>query len=149
VLVLAAFPYALANSSRPIVGRGSVLASERTKLYFTNRPELLDPYTNAANYIKRSGARDIGLIVGGDSYEYPLWVLLDDLAAEGHRIEHIDVENSTRKTAVPSTGFDPELVVVVDLEKGDSFTDSYGDYVRVRDLATSGSAPVFLYRKVQ
>ena len=148
VLLLSAFPYALVNSSRPLIGHGNVFTTARTALAFANRPEMLGPYVSAAEYIKRSGVRDVGLILGGDTWEYPLWVLLDDDAGGVPRIENVDVTNSTGTTAVPSKCFAPGLVLVVGLDKGESFSDSCGDYVRVADFGVQTGTPVVLYRRV-
>ncbi len=54
-------------------GRG-----DREAQYFFHRPELLQPYRQAADQLRSLGVTDVGLVQGGDSWEYPLWALTDD-----------------------------------------------------------------------
>lgn len=143
-LIVLASPYVLANMSRPLLGKGSVLTTPREELYFASRPALMDSYMQCAGSIRESGARDIGLIIGEDSYEYPLWALLGNVQEARYRIEHVDVTNSTAAAEAPS-GFKPELIVLTGVSRPDEFTDEYGTYVLARTFG-AGVSEVDLYR---
>ena len=146
-LLLMSLPYAVANSTRPLIGRFSILGRDRMSVMFANTPQLLRPYEAAARFIRQSGPGDVGLITAESSYEYPLWALLGDPAGAGRRIEHIDVNNSTSAAGVPSKHFDPKLVFVVDADMGPSFHDRYGRFVRVRSFPVQGGTPVAIYKR--
>ncbi len=48
----------------------------RFDLYFLNRQEETEPYRELTATAEKMGAKNIGLLLGGDTYEYPLWVAL-------------------------------------------------------------------------
>jgi hypothetical protein len=119
-LLIAAFPWALRNYSRPLVPYIgffhnqspyplTIISTDRYPLYFLSRPYLWKSYLNASHAIQATGARNIGLKFRQDDWEYPLWVLLKDNGSE-FRIEHIDVENPSQRLS--SHTFQPDLVLV-------------------------------------
>jgi hypothetical protein len=82
-------PYTLIlNVSRPFIPRplqAKILArtflgvwtqSSREELYFCNQPDIREQYFAAADILAKDNADSIGLVIGGDSWEYPLWALL-------------------------------------------------------------------------
>lgn len=75
-LCLAAWPWILFNESRPLLGDTSILGTARERQYFRNRDVLRDPYTRAANFIGQRGCGEVGVVLGADDWEYPLWILL-------------------------------------------------------------------------
>jgi 4-amino-4-deoxy-L-arabinose transferase-like glycosyltransferase len=82
LLVVASLPWALSSRYRPLVPfvpsvtNPSVLAVNREHGYFLNRPELEPGYRRAIHKVVALDARDVGLVQGLDSWEYPLWALL-------------------------------------------------------------------------
>ena len=72
-MVLYSFPFALNNQTRSLLSN-DWKQKERMQLYFTNRPELYEPYKRAMNVLEKAGAQDVGLYIGGDGWEYPFWV---------------------------------------------------------------------------
>ena len=56
-------------------GEAALKGNGRFDLYFANRP-VQEQYKSAIEYVEKSGARDIGILTDGDSYEYPIWVAL-------------------------------------------------------------------------
>jgi hypothetical protein len=69
-------PYLVIDRSRPLIGPGSILTTSREVGLFGNNEVLLDPYRGAAQLIRASGARTVGLAIGSqDAWEYPLWAL--------------------------------------------------------------------------
>lgn len=97
VLLLAAVPWVLDNTSRPLFGPKSILRTPRTEQYFFQRPELLSPYRQAAAAVRAERCDTVGLWMGLDEWEYPLWVLLD--GPPRPRIEHVHVTNVSASTA--------------------------------------------------
>ncbi|MDD5707775.1 MAG: hypothetical protein PHR35_17785 [Kiritimatiellae bacterium] len=61
----------------------------RAVLYFTNRPDLRRSYRRAAGALAAADAGEVGLILGSDDWEYPLWAL----AAPGLRFRHVAIQN--------------------------------------------------------
>ncbi len=92
-LLLLSLPWVFFNQSRPLIGKKNIFTASRTQQYFANRPSFTKPYRNVANYIKSEQCTNIGLILGADSWEYPLWPLLKKNAEKPFYIEHINVKN--------------------------------------------------------
>lgn len=78
--------------------------------YFTNRWEIADNYVRMADWINDKGYRNIGLLIGGDSYEYPLMALLDNY----DHIEHVNVENETEK--YEDHNFVPDVIISIEYD---------------------------------
>lgn len=49
---------------------------DRFELYFLNRQEMTEPYKAILEHISDMDTHSIGLLLGGDDYEYPLWEAL-------------------------------------------------------------------------
>lgn len=79
VLILAALPSALFNSSRPLIDfhGSSVFKAPRKFLYFRVQPLLFESYVRAAALIDNSLCKEVGIDIPSDGYEYPFLVLLD------------------------------------------------------------------------
>ncbi len=75
LLMAGAMPLLLFNRSRPVLGSDSMFNKSRVEQYFVNRPELLEPYQEAARLINSHSANNVVLYFSGDSWEYPLWAL--------------------------------------------------------------------------
>lgn len=115
ILLLGALPYVLTNRSRPIVSQESIMATSRIKLYFRNRPSLIEPYISSAQFILKSQCTDIGLMLGIDDWEYPFWILLRENAKRTIRIEHVNVANisQVKSNEYPFNSFTPCAIIVV------------------------------------
>lgn len=77
LLVLYSLPYALDNTSRSLRSL-DWLQNSRERLYFVNKypaERNFSDYRSAVETLERSEAKDIGLFLGGDDWEYPIWVL--------------------------------------------------------------------------
>jgi Dolichyl-phosphate-mannose-protein mannosyltransferase len=96
-----------ANETRPALGQDSIIVKDRISQYFTNQPGLEIPYRKAMQHLPRGCSR-IGLILGIDSWEYPIWVL-GRAANMPLTIEHVDVENVSNKYTDP--GFIPCAII--------------------------------------
>jgi len=97
--VILALPPLLANISRPILGQDSIFIKDRISQYFTNQPELEMPYRQAMAHLPRDCSR-VGLLIGIDSWEYPIWAL-GNISGKHLSIEHVNVENVSNKYTNP------------------------------------------------
>jgi len=94
VLFLGSLPWLLSLDSRPLIpnpGRsfvGSILSESRRTLTFANGLYLLDPMAGITEQIQAANCQNVGIMLGGNSVEYPLWTLLN-AQEEGVRIEWI------------------------------------------------------------
>jgi len=80
-LTLAARPWLLGLYERPLLEdpRGySVLTSKRESLYFTTGPGLEEGYKRVAEKIQNASCSAVGIMLGGEAAEYPLWPLLGE-----------------------------------------------------------------------
>jgi len=127
-LGVSSIPYLLMNEARPLVGKRSLLRQTRAETLFNNNPDLRDSYERVAQSLLRSHCRDIGLNLGGDGWDYPLWTLLEEGSPERLRVRDIGVNNETRSLS-PPVRFAP-CAVVVGFDGGDSF-DVEGHSVRL------------------
>jgi hypothetical protein len=98
-LVLAAMPWVVGNQTRPLLGDPSLLRMSATERMFFNRPELRAPYVGAADALTARGCGQVGLVIGGNDWEYPLWVLLRERLGPSVRVEHVAVQNVSRAAA--------------------------------------------------
>ena len=76
VLVLQALSPTFNNQSRPIIGSQSIVSSSSVDVLFRNRPELQMSFERVASEVAALHPTQVGLIFGGDSWEFPLWYLL-------------------------------------------------------------------------
>jgi hypothetical protein len=115
-------PFLILNKTRSFAAlRNDFILStgDRFKSYFINRPELYADYSTAAKIIMDEGAEEVGLCLGYDDYEYPLWVLVGREASPGTpRFRHVGVADMSRmkeKQNLPP----PVLVVTTKRLDGD------------------------------
>jgi len=88
----------------PPIGLHSILGGNRLALYFRGAgPMLAAPYNVLVQRAVANDCAAIGLDLGADDWEYPLWVLLASQGAilQGRgdanvQIKHVNVENASR-----------------------------------------------------
>jgi hypothetical protein len=107
LVVACSVPYLLTNESRPLLGDAAVYrwtrAEQRIRHVQGGRPE----YLRAAKLVRETGCRQIGLALGDeDDPEYLLWQLLDTPQPDT-RIEHVLVDNPTRRASPGLPPFRP------------------------------------------
>jgi 4-amino-4-deoxy-L-arabinose transferase-like glycosyltransferase len=92
-LLMASIPWVFNNDIRPLTGENPILTAGRSDIYFNTftEPKLKDAYKQTANLIAAGDCKDIGLVLEGNSVEYPFWVLLNAGDNKKFRIEHINV----------------------------------------------------------
>ena len=118
VLLAAALPWTFSNVSRPLIHvtkegelKFPLLTVDRELLYFSSAPNagrLYESYVTLARDIRSHNAVNIGLVMNGEPWEYPLWILIKQENPLPVRIEHIEVENESR--LIPRADFKPDFV---------------------------------------
>ena len=94
------------NYSRPIksIGRGvpyinmytsyiSIWNSDRERLMFSNLLKLYPDYKNIQEMLTQKNVRNVGLVIDGDAWEYPLWVMLRNSKNRDIQITHLNINN--------------------------------------------------------
>jgi hypothetical protein len=119
VLFLASLPWLFLNDQHPWSGPVNIWKEPRQVQYFYKHPDLLGAYMNVAQYLRSSDCRQVGLILSGDAWEYPWWVLLE---GQGFRLEHVQVNNPSDALAYPLGDFSPCAEISVG---GDGKVDLY------------------------
>lgn len=97
-LVLSSVPPLFCNERHPLIGQKNVFNMPRTEQYFSYRKFMALPYVVAVKYAVSHPASDVGLLLGGDDWEYPLWILLKKNKPD-LKVRHIGVNNVSRKLA--------------------------------------------------
>jgi hypothetical protein len=128
LFLVACVPWLLANESRQVISREShrqhnIFHNSRTKLYMsypldevlTNagrapRGWVWASYDGAVGALERSGCRDVGLIQGIDSWDYPVWAMARERGFDV-RMHQIQVDNPTR--TLPSGSLEGLCAVIV------------------------------------
>lgn len=101
ILIIYAFGLILFNKSRPILSNEYTspikLTDNRFKKYFTNRPELYNEYKFVLDNINKTDAKNIGLMLGTDDWEYPLFTTS---YIENINPIHLKVTNISKKIPI-------------------------------------------------
>jgi hypothetical protein len=109
-LIVASLPWLLFNTSRPlltipevvmnrlapgITANHSILTTSRDEQYYANKPHFRKVFNEVAKEIKDSKCNQVGLQVGKDFWEYPLWKELRKYGKGDFILEHIHVNNAS------------------------------------------------------
>jgi hypothetical protein len=113
LLLLAAFPWALVNATRPLLGPSSVLSTPRLGQYFAEIPESEPAFLAAARSAVSDGCGRIGLELRADDPEELLWMGLDRAAPGPRRVQSVGVRNRSAALSEkpPFAGFEPCAVI--------------------------------------
>jgi hypothetical protein len=119
ILVLAALPYVAANPARPVFGDGSVFVGTREDRLDREYPVRI--YLPALQFIANLHCHQVGLILSGDDWEFPIWLVQEELVGSRVRFEHVGVSNVTRTLGRPihppyviTVGQPPQKTLTVD-----------------------------------
>ena len=117
-LSLSALPYVLFSAVRPLTSSShfltftsSVFNISRFKRRFTSQPTLADAYSDAIESVLEYDCRDVGLYLGGEVWDYPLWVIAQDKSPR-IRFRAVEVSNASRNISSPSIRGGPCAVLV-------------------------------------
>ena len=91
-LSYASTPYLFSNSMKPL---SKIFNTPRVEQYFAASSHLSLPYINAVNYLDAMNCENVGLSLGGDDYEYPLWAISRMNGLVDRRLTHLDVNNGS------------------------------------------------------
>tara|TARA_B100000073_G_C23563819_1_gene505206 strand:+ start:62 stop:511 length:450 start_codon:yes stop_codon:yes gene_type:complete len=90
-MFLGSLPYLFYNVSRPLfpLNEKSIIYKNRAEGYFNNRPDLFKQYQRIINKIdidinESLSKQSIALHIGGDSWDYPFWVMLKNKLGNEH-----------------------------------------------------------------
>jgi hypothetical protein len=95
------------NGLYPLMGEGSVVRTDRIDQYFRSFRDLKAEYVGAAEFLRSQNCTEVGLLLGWDDVEHPLWALLPRLRAPGGRAQHIGVSNSSAHLESRTPPFTP------------------------------------------
>ncbi|MBF0491054.1 MAG: glycosyltransferase family 39 protein [Candidatus Omnitrophica bacterium] len=144
VVLMCSYPWLLACNEHPFLGNKNIIIRPRGQQYFSERPGMFYPYETVVKSIGLKGCRDIGLIEGGDSMEYPWWVLLRQTYGNQFRYENVDVTNRSASLSYPKGLFDP-CVLIASGDDRQVIDLSTGVYVRVWSMdLPQGLTSVFI-----
>jgi 4-amino-4-deoxy-L-arabinose transferase-like glycosyltransferase len=77
IILISSIPSLFFNEIRPFVHLNKEsLKKNRTENYFNNKPFLYQEYSSVVEKIKELSPQKIGLIMGNNDWEYPLWVMM-------------------------------------------------------------------------
>jgi 4-amino-4-deoxy-L-arabinose transferase-like glycosyltransferase len=121
-LVLLSLIWVFFNESRPLILNSQIIESgkvenifnmDRRDQYFINRPELQKPYTEAIRFVELQDCSSIGLLLGGNAWEYPLWAISQDNPNERVRLEYVNPANitETKLNVYPHNNFTPCAII--------------------------------------
>ncbi|MEH2244329.1 ArnT family glycosyltransferase [Nostoc sp.] len=92
-LLISSLTWVFFNRYRPIIASNNIFQTSRIEQYFSNRPYLQATYTGAVEFLNSKKCSNIGLSMGNDPWEYPLWVLLQPNNQKLVKIQHVNVTN--------------------------------------------------------
>jgi 4-amino-4-deoxy-L-arabinose transferase-like glycosyltransferase len=112
VLFLAALPWVFLSESRPLIGSQNIFNMDRTEQYFRTQHSLWFTYSRVASNLSGDQCKQIGLYFDGGTWEYPLWILLQQDIGKDVRIESVNVGNISAIEAGRFPPFAPCAVLV-------------------------------------
>lgn len=113
---------------------------DRAQGYFAAREYSYQAYKDITDFVNEKDYPNIGLWIGGDTYEYAIWKMIDSY----DRIEHIHVEYETG--IYEDIEFVPDVIVVMDREISDDSIECHGyEYELIKQFDDSSG----IYEKNQ
>ena len=91
---------------------GTIFTKSRIEHYFVSAPELETEYRSAIQVARSQGNNSIGLLLGTDAIEYPLWVLAGK-SARNESPQFVPLNSHALQNAATS----PEIVIVDDVSR--------------------------------
>lgn len=141
VLILSALPWIFFNRYRPLIDNNNIFQTSRIEQYFKNRPKLQQPYIQAVEYLTSKQCSKVGLMMGQDTWEYPLWIIMQQNYGDKFQLQHINVPkaSSVKENQSPFKDFDPCGVIYMytkrsKLEKVAEITFKGKSFIREWDL---------------
>ncbi len=145
ILTLSMF-WVFFNTSKPFFDEQNIFNMDRVEQYFSIRSSLKDDYVGAVNFVKDRKCSQVGLSLRPDAWEYPLWVLLKMNGNLSTRIEQVNVNNVSVKTAKKHSydKFFPCAIISVGPVRNPLMLTEYGAYVEKWSGASLDPVKVFV-----
>ncbi len=148
LILLMAIPYLGLNDLRPFIGSRSIFTNDRVSLYFAARLPLKEDYLGVANLLHQQGCENIGIIQRPDSWEYPLWVLINKEAKKVVEIRNVNVDNPSDVAQNSAyKNFDPCAIVRMGLKPVTQLTVNNQTYINSQWQSTYGFDPTQVFFK--
>jgi hypothetical protein len=96
VLLASSSFWLLWSETKPVASRSNIFNIPRQEQYFMTLPYAAS-YQEAAAYLNQTGCDRIGLWMGSDAWEYPLWAMLKEQPRAMPQLRHIFVENESKR----------------------------------------------------
>lgn len=144
-LMLASLSSFFLSTTKPIFSGNSIFISERNTQYFIKRPTLETPYHDAVQKVAGMKCTNIGLLIYGDDWEYPIWILSEKKFGSVVRLEHVNVTNASKRKMQsndPGNEFIPCAIFSLDPNSAPEITVVGRPYRR-----EWSSSPVTIYRR--
>jgi hypothetical protein len=139
LLVVGVLP-ATRNATRPLLSmHSSILFRDRTAQYFEESADWQGPYVAAAAELSTTPSARVGVVCGGNSWEYPLRILVRE-AAPNVQFEYIEVRNSSRHALLGSSPIMKWPGTIVTIDRSD-----LDDQLR-RGRPAFALGPISIYR---
>ncbi|PYM54508.1 MAG: hypothetical protein DMD79_24480 [Candidatus Rokuibacteriota bacterium] len=110
-LLVLSSAWVMNSACHPLLGRPNVWQLSRGDQYFSRVRLLRQPFLGVVALARQRQCERIGLVLGWDDVEYPLWALLGE-GGSRPRIEHVNVDNPSARVGGGGS-FSPCLVVSV------------------------------------
>lgn len=101
-------------------GEKAISSQRRDGSYYMSGNNVYANYEEITDKINENLYQNIGLMIGDDKWEYPYWVLLDNV----NNIEHVNVMNPTQK--YEEWDFIPDVIIVEDYEMSGDILQCHG-----------------------
>jgi hypothetical protein len=120
VLVVPSMEYAYNNNLRKLFSRkkATVFNTDRLSMYFRNDLSFKDPYIDSIEHIVSQGCDEVGLVMKFNYWDYPLWVIWENVFNQKGRMEHIYYLSEYAPKVYPLGQFQPCALVAVDYSSG-------------------------------
>ena len=104
-----AWPFLVANDTRPLLGSRSIFTVPRDRQYFTGDEDYYNSVSQVVGLLAARGVDSFGLQVEGAERVYPFWALYQSATGKRPTITQVNVTNCSRDTLQRPT---PSYVVV-------------------------------------
>lgn len=139
MLLVGALPWLLKSTTKPVLRTATNIFTEnRIDQYFVSQKNVLPLYRQAVQIISDSNCSNVGLITRGNSWEYPLWVLLhDEQPIDLTQISYSSVGNlSKNKYDKRCQDMAPCAIVMIDYDTPSSKIINGVTYIREWSLGS-------------
>lgn len=107
------YVYTIYSSSKIIDKNIADVIAKREDFYFINRNAIINNYKEICHTIIKSNKRKIGLVLEGDTWEYPIWKILKN-QDYNFEMRHIHIKDSNNRTInIKEDNFNPDIILFI------------------------------------